>query len=294
MAATLTLDTITSSGSTITVPTGKTLAVVDAGSLTIGGVAITVGAQGVLSKTGDYTIVAGDFTGKSSLIVFVNVSAGTSTEATITLPAEADFSTCAIHVVSTATHGLGNFITIKNDTPVEVYSLYAKGDHCELVSDGTTAFRTGNEYCTMRGEVALTASFYMAASARTDTFAGSTSSNYTVTTDIGSGWSTTNDDYTAPVAGIYRFGGHVSPSTSTYISGWQIYNTTTTTQYNYIAPGINMAYGSMNMNEFPIQLAKDDVLNFWCTNHSSAGYVTGAAGASDQRAKLVWWLVRRI
>ena len=151
MAATLSLDTITSSGSTITVPTGKTLAVVDAGNLTIGGVAITTGAQGVLSKTGDYTILPGDFTGKSSLIIFVNVSAGTSTETTITLPAEADFSTCAIHVVSTAAHGAGNKITIKNDTPVEVYTLYEKGDHCEFVSDGTTVFRTGNEWVTVTG-----------------------------------------------------------------------------------------------------------------------------------------------
>jgi hypothetical protein len=294
MVAKIVLDEITSSGANIEIPTGKTLKIADAGALKINNIAITTGAQGVISKTGTYPIVAGDFTGKSSLIVFVDVSAGTSTETIITLPAEVDFSTCAIHVVSTATHGLGNFITIKNDTPVEVYSLYAKGDHCELVSDGTTAFRTGNEYCTMRGEVALTASFHMAASVRTDTFAGSTSSNYTVITDIGSGWSTTNDDYTAPVAGIYRFGGHVSPSTSAYISGWQIYNTTTTTEYNYVAVAVNMAYGSMNMNEFPIQLAKDDVLNFWCTNHSSAGYVTGAASASGQRSKLAWWLERRI
>ena len=57
MAATILLDTISSSGSTITVPTGKTLAIEDAGALTIGEVAITTGAQGVLSKTAAYTIV---------------------------------------------------------------------------------------------------------------------------------------------------------------------------------------------------------------------------------------------
>ena len=79
-----TLDSTT--GTSITVPTGKTLAITDAGALTIGGTAITVGAQAVLSKTTAYTILAADFTGKSSLIVLVDVSAGTSTETVITLP----------------------------------------------------------------------------------------------------------------------------------------------------------------------------------------------------------------
>jgi hypothetical protein len=50
MAATLSLDTITSSGSTITVPTGKTLAVTDSGALTIGGSAITAGSSNILRK----------------------------------------------------------------------------------------------------------------------------------------------------------------------------------------------------------------------------------------------------
>jgi hypothetical protein len=186
MAATLSLDTITSSGSTITVPTGKTLAVTTAGNLTIGGVAITTGAQGVLSKTGTYTILPGDFTGKSSLVVFVDVSAGTSTETIITLPAEANFSTCAIHVVSTAAHGAGNKITIKNDTPTEVYTLYGKGDHCEFVSDGTTAFRTGNEWVTVTGGVYLSTDGQPAMAASTLVRVFNTYS--TVDYNIGSWW----------------------------------------------------------------------------------------------------------
>jgi hypothetical protein len=144
-----TLDSTT--GSSITVPTGKTFVVTDTGALTIGGTAITTGAQGVLSKTTAYTILAADFTGKSSLIVFVDVSAGTSTETIITLPAAADFGTCAIHVVSTAAHGLGNSVAIKNSSAVEQYTLYEKGDHCEFVSDVTNVFRTGNEWVTVTG-----------------------------------------------------------------------------------------------------------------------------------------------
>jgi len=188
MAATLSLDTITSSGSTITVPTGKTIAITDAGNLTIGGVAITTGAQGVISKTATYTILAGDFTGKSSLIVFVNASSGTSTETVITLPAEDAFGTCAMHVISTHAHGAGNFITIKNDTPTEVYTLYGIGDHCEFVSDGTTAFRTGNEHVTAQGFVFRTSNDNVAGGATEALFP---TSGFTVREDIGSWWNST-------------------------------------------------------------------------------------------------------
>ena len=188
MVAKIVLDEITSSGGTITVPTGKTMAITDAGNLTIGGVAITTGAQGVLSKTGDYTILPGDFTGKSSLIIFVNVSAGTSTETTITLPAEADFSTCAIHVVSTTTHGAGNKITIKNDTPVEVYTLYEKGDHCEFVSDGTTVFRTGNEWVTVTGRVYNNADGYPSMASTTVVRIWSVAAQITTDFNVGLWW----------------------------------------------------------------------------------------------------------
>ena len=297
MAATLSLDTITSSGSTITVPTGKTLAIADAGALTLGTppIAITTGAHvTAVSALNPLNITSGNVLGKSNYVVSYNASSGTSTAFVVNLPAPTDFSTTVISVVSSTAHGLGNSIVIKDSGGTEVYTLFHQGDHCQFVSDGTNTLRSGNEYCTIRGEVAITASLYMGATSRSDTFAGSTSSNYTVLTDLGSGWSTTNDDYTAPFAGIYRFGGTVSPSTAVYISGWQIYNVTTTTEYNFVGTSINMAYGSMNVNEFPVQLAKDDVLTFWCTNHSSAGYVTGAAGANDQRSKLAWWLERRI
>ena len=80
MASTILVNSIKAqSGTDVNVPTGFKLKVADVGELYIGGVAITTGAQGVISKTGTYPIVPGDFTGKSSLVVFVNVSAGTST-----------------------------------------------------------------------------------------------------------------------------------------------------------------------------------------------------------------------
>jgi len=285
MAATLSLDTITSSGSTITVPTGKTMAITDAGNLTIGGVAITTGAQGVISKTGTYPIVSGDFTGKSSLIVLVDVSAGTSTEAIITLPAEDAFGTCAMHVISTAAHGAGNKITIKNDTPTEVYTLYAKGDHCEFVSDGTTAFRTGNEFVTLRGYVCATASLTVAANTSIDVWDGMT---YSEEEDLGGNWSTVNDDFTAPFDGEYMFQGDCK------FNSWFL-------GYNLKKNGTYLAgthtddhSGNSNLNNYPVQLVTGDVIQYWITNtYGGSNTLYGDATASNPRMRADWWCVRR-
>tara|TARA_R110000824_G_scaffold390379_1_gene586803 strand:+ start:364 stop:1260 length:897 start_codon:yes stop_codon:yes gene_type:complete len=190
MASTILVNTIdTQSGTAITVPTGKTLAITDAGALTIGGTAITTGAQGVISKTATYTILAADFTGKSSLMVLVNASSGTSTEIVITLPAASAFGTCAIHVVSTAAHGSGNYITIKNSSAVEQYTLFGIGDHCELVSDGTTVFRTGNEFVTVKGFVHRTSNFTITGNVTTPLF---TTGVFTERYNIGSWFTSAN------------------------------------------------------------------------------------------------------
>ena len=159
MAATLSLDTITSSGSTITVPAGKTLAIADDGALTIGTppVAITTGATQItgtalttitMATTGSPTI---NITGKSTSIVSIDASGGTSVTHTVTLPTPATFSTTSISVVSRLAHGASNKIVINDSGGTEVYTLYGKGDHCELVSDGTNTIRTGNEWVTVTG-----------------------------------------------------------------------------------------------------------------------------------------------
>ena len=288
MAATLLLDTITSSGSTITVPTGKTVAITDAGALTIGGTAITTGAQGVLSKTATYTILAGDFTGKSSLIVFVDVSGGTATDTVITLPTPASSSTCAIHVISTAVHGLGNKVTIKNSAAAEIYTLYHVGDHCEFVSDGTTTRRTGNEWVTVRGDVALTVNLGISISTTSDIWdlAGA---NYTEVEDIGGGWSTTTDDFTAPFAGEYMLGG--APNGTGYGSGFWLKNNGT---YLNAVGASNWNYGPHQQVFKPFVLAKDDVITWWVTEvASSSATFYGNASASAARTTGDWWCNRR-
>ena len=285
-----TLDSTT--GTTITIPTGKTFVVTDTGALTIGGTAITTGAQGVISKTATYPIVAGDFTGKSSLIVLVDVSAGTSTETIITLPAENVFDTCAIHVVSTAAHGAGNKITINNDSPAEVYTLYGKNDHCELVSDGTNVFRTGNEFATMRAQIALTANVALSAASTKDIFDGATASNYSVVENIGSGWNSTSHDFLAPFTGLYRFGGHASYTTGCYMRGWLLkkngaWITNLSTAYNgdYDSGG--------NTIEFPMSLTAGDSVEFWMQSHSASHSAVGDASSTNPRCRADCWMLRR-
>ena len=289
MASTILVNTInTQSGTTITVPTGKTLAITDAGALTIGGVAITTGAQGVISKTAAYTILPGDFTGKSSLIVFVDVSAGTSTQTVITLPAVADFSTCAIHVISTAAHGSGNSIAVKNSSAAEQYTLYHKGDHCELVSDGTNIFRTGNEFATIRMEIILTTGVAVAASTTTDVWDVAGSANYTVSQDVGGGWSTTTDDFTAPHAGLYYFGGFFAGTSGQYAMGWNYHDGSafiTSNAARHMPNGVNTDGIMRNM-------AASDKNIWYSANHSSATTALGAASGGD-RTRSYGWMIRR-
>jgi hypothetical protein len=293
MASTILVNTIdTQSGSTITVPTGKTLAVTDTGALTIGGTAITTGAQGVISKTAAYTILPADFTGKSSLIVFVNVSAGTSTETIITLPAAADFGTCAIHVVSTTTHGAGNYITIQNSSAVEQYTLYNKQDHCEVVSDATNIFRTGNEFVTIRSQIALTANVSMTTASTKDIFNAATATNYSVVENIGSGWNSTTHDYIVPYTGLYRFGGHANFTSASYQRGWALKKNAA--WVTNLATGYNGDYDAGgNTIEFPMSLTAGDSIEFWMSNHSGTHSASGNATSTNPRCRADCWMLRR-
>jgi len=286
-----TLDSTT--GSSITVPTGKTFVVTDTGALTIGGVAITTGAQTVLSKTSAYTILAADFTGKSSLIVLVDVSAGTSTETVITLPAASAFGTCAIHIVSSATHGAGNYITVKNSSAVEQYTMYFKADHCEFVSDATNVFRTGNEYATVWGDVAFTADYSIGATVTADMLAGATSSNYTITNNYGNAWKTATDDFIAPHAGLYRFGGSFSTQAGSYCSGWFFKKNGAWVNSGAWCASGNMSYMVADVTTFPMTLAAGDSITWWASNHSATWGVRGNATATNDRATCSAWMVRR-
>jgi len=287
-----TLDSTT--GSTITIPTGKTFVVTDTGALTIGGTAITVGATQITSSsataitmdnTGSPTV---NITGKSLSVVSVDASSGTSTTHTVTLPPAANFSTCAINVVSKAAHGAGNKIIINNNGGTEVFTLYSVSDYCEIVSDGTNVLRSGKEYVTVRGEVTLNANRTVAANTIEDCWAAVGSSGYTVNEDLGSYWNTTNDDFTAPFAGEFFFQGNITHNG--YYTGWGIKKNGTFVTALQTAD----TYGNVNINNLPYVLAKDDVVTYWiCNTMSSSSTIYGSTTPSAARCGANWWCTRR-
>jgi hypothetical protein len=132
MAATLSLDTITSSGSTITVPTGKTLAVTDSGALTIGGAAITAGSSNILRKTTDYTILEADVSGKSELVIATSASAANRT---ITLPAVATtgLANCIVTIICDADATSTFELKVQDIGTTEVWTGYQTGDFVRLI-----------------------------------------------------------------------------------------------------------------------------------------------------------------
>ena len=190
MAATLQLDTITSSGSTITVPAGKTLAVTDAGALTIGGTAITTGSTNIARKTTDYTIVSGDITAKSHLVITANAATATRT---ITLPASgtSGLATCMISVMADASATSTYKLQVVDAGGTEVWTGYEKSDFVTLI-ETNSVWVVLNHKETLFEHRYLTAEQGIGAG----TFAkmGATTS----ITSIGNMWDTTNTRLVVP------------------------------------------------------------------------------------------------
>ena len=291
MAATLSLDTITSSGSTITVPTGKTLAIADAGALTLGTppVAITTGAHvTATSSANPTTIVSGDITGKSNYAVVFDASSGTSTEFVVNLPAPADFATTVITVRSNVAHGAGNKITIKDSGGTEVYTLYHLNDYCTFISDGTNTIRTGDEWVTIRGEVALTANYSGPASTTQD-FWDAVGGSVALVYDIGDGWSTTNDEYTVPHSGLYRLAGHVAMSGYSGAFGLKSNGT-----WIQCVDTSGIAYSNSVNSHRTFSLTAGDVIQWWVSENAASPITWyGNAAASGKRCTSDWWCLRR-
>ncbi len=289
MAATLSLDTITSSTSDITIPTGKNLKVADAGRLYIGGVQITTGAHSTAtSSTNPTTITSGNVTGKSNYALVFDASSGSSTEFVVNLPAPADFETTVITVKSNVAHGAGNKITIKNSAGTEVYTLYHVGDYCTFVSDGTNTIRTGDEWTTVRGEVALTANYSVASSSIVDLF-DAAGGNYTEVEDIGGCWNTTNDDFTAPFDGLYMLAGSIIGSGYSYGFGLKKNGT-----YINAIDAAGIMYSNSMFGLKAYVLAKNDVITWWVSeNASTTHHLDGNASAASVRTTGDWWCLRR-
>ena len=289
MAATLSLDTITSSGTNIEIPTGKVLKIADAGALKINDIAITTGAHATAtSATNPTTITSGNVTGKSNYALVFDASSGTSTDFVVNLPAPVDFATTVITVKSNVAHGSGNKITIKNSGGTEVYTLYHVNDYCTFISDGTNTIRTGDEFVTIRGEVALTAVYTTASSTAVDLF-DAVGANYTEVTDIGGCWSTTTDDFTAPFDGIYMLAGSMIGVAYAYGYGLKKNGT-----FIQAIDSTGIMYSNAMFGLKPFVLAKDDVITWWASENASTTHVLdGNASGALPRCTGDWWCLRR-
>jgi len=190
MAATLSLDTITSSGGTITVPTGKTLAITDTSALTVGGTAISAGSSNILRKTTDYTILEADVSGKSELVIAANAA---SSNRTITLPAVATtgLSTCIVTIVADADATSTYELKVQDVGTTEVWTGFQKGDFVRLIVSNSVWVVIDHKE-TYYSRRYLTANQVVAHSSTTKL------TGWTNTTEIGNTWDNANDKLVTP------------------------------------------------------------------------------------------------
>ena len=262
MVATLSLDTITSSGSTITVPTGKTLAITDTSALTVGGTAISTGSSNILRKTADYTVVTGDVSGKSELVIATNAAAANRT---ITLPAVAavGMSTCSITIICD-TDATSTFkLLVQDSGTTEVWTGYQRGDFVRLIVSNSLWVVVDHKE-TMFSARYLTGDFSVAASATTKI------TGFTNVTDIGGLWDNSNNKLVSPFAGIWDLNWRLSVGTDNgnspvlYIGGVKKYWPQTG------ADGAGYNYGQ-NMASMRVEVAASTDIEFYSHNISSGG-----------------------
>ena len=133
MASKINVNTIdTQSGTVITIPTGKTLAITDAGAFTIGGAALAVGSNTVRYETADYTILGTDVLGKTECVVGAHAGGGNRT---ITLPlvTEPGMDTCIITVVCTQDSGQYNYMKVGDNGGAELWRGTSKNDFARFI-----------------------------------------------------------------------------------------------------------------------------------------------------------------
>jgi hypothetical protein len=185
MAATLSLDTLTSSGSGITVATGKTL--------TVGGVSVTAGSTNVQRATTDVTIgTTTDYevSGKSEVVVAANAA---SSNRTITLPAvdAVGMDTCIITVVADADATSTYELKVQDADSNEVWTGYQAGDFVRLVVSNS-AWLVVDHKETYFSHRWLTSTASIATSATTKL------TGWTLVKEVGNAWDNSNDKLTTP------------------------------------------------------------------------------------------------
>ena len=270
------------SGTTITVPTGKTFVVTDTGALTIGGTAITTGSSNILRKTTDYTIVSGDVTAKSELVISCNAA---GSNRTITLPAVATsgLSTCIITVVADATATSTYQLKVQDSASAEVWTGYQTGDFVRLIVSNSL-------WVVLDHQETLFSSRYMAAD---QTLTASALSQLTGTT---SGWTNISDSgnmfdnitnyrIDMPFAGFANIGYFVKPTDpaltgcGTALKAGTAGSPTLVMDTEY-SQG-NGYHRSYDTYAITLKLAAAEVIEFWSRNSQSNASDHAAGGSRD-------------
>jgi hypothetical protein len=265
MVATLSLDTITSSGSNITVDATKTF--------TVNGSLLSSGSTNVLYKTINHPIVEADVSGKSELIV-------TTTPASprdITLPTvgTTGAATCIITVAVTVDATGTQSVRVMNGIN-EAWTGYQNGDFVKFcVSNGAWLVLDHKE--TMFSSRTLTADQSIAAGATTKII------GWTNVTDIGGVWDNANNKLVSPFAGIWDLNWRIGLGTVTgtgnvpvlYSGGALIYSPSVG------ADGSGYNYGQ-NMSTLRIKVAASTDIEFYSHNMYNAGaYPVGGNGSNE-------------
>ena len=271
MASTILVNSLKSqSGTEVEVPTGFTLNIADTGALKVNDVAITVGSSNIARKTADYTIVSGDVSGKSELVISCNAA---SSNRTITLPAVATsgLSTCIITIVADATATSTYKLLVQDSSSAEVWTGYAKSDYVRLVvSNGV--------WLVIDHQETLFSSRYMAANQSV------TASALVQLTGTGSGWTNitdsgnmfdnvTNYQITMPCAGFANIQYFVKAGSASLTGAGPSLKAGTAgsptliwdTEYGQ-GNGYHRSYDTLGIT---LKLAATEVIQFWSRSSQS-------------------------
>jgi len=181
MVATLSLDTITSSGSNITVDATKTF--------TVNGSLLSAGSTNILYKTTDHPIVEADVSGKSELIV--TTTPASPRDITLPLVSVTGADTCIITVVVSLDATGTQSVRVMNGAS-EAWTGYQNGDFVKFcVSNGVWQVLDHKE--TYYSYFYVTAASTGVAPAALTKLTG-----WTEVTDIGNAWDNANNKIVTP------------------------------------------------------------------------------------------------
>jgi hypothetical protein len=277
MASTILVNTInTQSGNTITIPTGKTLAVTDTGALTIGGTAITTGSSNILRKTADYTILEADVSGKSELVIATNAASATRT---ITLPAVATtgLANCIVTIICDADATSTYKLLVQDSATAEVWTGYQTGDFVRLIVSNSVWVVVDHK------ETMFSSRFPVAnqtiSTGALEKMTGN-SSGWTSITDSGNMWNTTDVRLVMPFDCYAQINYTIKPGPGNQWRATPALKAGTAGSPTTIADGgytgtAGEYGGGLKTLSTTVKLSNAEVIEFWARNCQSNG--TGIA-----------------